>query len=86
MPELYRVLRPGGTLLLTTPAPASKPVLEFLAYRLHFIDEGEIRDHKHYFNEDELRALLAKAGFAPGQIRYKPFLFGLNQLVIATKS
>lgn len=84
--ELYRTLRSEGTLLLTTPAPAAKPILEFIAYRLHIIDEGEIRDHKHYFNQQELRSLLIQAGFSPSRIVYHPFLFGLNQLIIATKA
>jgi ubiquinone/menaquinone biosynthesis C-methylase UbiE len=83
--ELYRVLKSGGSLLLTTPTPAAKPVLELISYRLHLIDAAEIRDHKHYFNEVELRALFEKVGFQPEQIRYKPFLVGLNQLIIATK-
>ena len=36
--EMYRLLRPGGTLLLTTPSRRARPVLEFMAYRLHLID------------------------------------------------
>ena len=84
--EIHRILRAGGKLLLTTPSPRSKPVLEFLAFRLGVIDAGEIRDHKHYFDEKELRAILARAGFAPREIRYRPFLFGLNQFIVATKT
>ncbi len=84
--ELHRILRVGGKLLLTTPSPASKPILEFLAFRLGVVDAGEIRDHKHYFDERELREMFSRAGFAPEEIRYRPFLFGLNQFVVATKT
>jgi SAM-dependent methyltransferase len=83
--ELFRVLRPGGVLLLTTPPPRAKPVLELLAYRLHAIDEAEIRDHKRYFSASDLRSAFAAAGFDPGRVRHHPFLLGLNQLVAAHK-
>lgn len=83
--EAYRILRPGGTLLLTSPAPRSKPLLEFLAYRLHLIDENEIRDHRHYYNEGEIHDLLASAGFPRSRIEYEGFLLGLNQLARAIR-
>jgi len=44
--EIHRTLKPEGTLLLTTPSPRGKPVLEFLAYRLKIIDRREIEDHR----------------------------------------
>src|SRR3989338_2879769 len=39
--EAYRVLKPGGMLLLTTPTPISKPVLEYMAFKLKLIDGVE---------------------------------------------
>jgi SAM-dependent methyltransferase len=83
--EACRILRPGGVLLLTSPSRRSQPLLEFMAYRLHVIDEHEIRDHRHYYNEAELRELLIGAGFAPGSITYRTFLLGLNQFVVARR-
>lgn len=83
--EAYRVLRTPGLLLLTSPAPASRRLLEFLAYRLHVIDEAEIRDHKHYFDEGGIKSLLERAEFAASNIEYRRFLFGLNQFVSAAK-
>lgn len=84
--EAHRTLKPGGRLIMTTPSPRSKGILEFLAYRLHVIDEHEIRDHKHYFDERELRQTMAAAGFRPEDVTYHGFLFGLNQLLVVTRS
>lgn len=59
MHEVERVLRPGGRLVLTVPAPAAKPVLEFLAFRLGLVSEEEIRDHKRYYGQAELACFLS---------------------------
>lgn len=83
--EAHRILRSPGLLLLTSPSRASRPLLEFLAYRLHLIDAEEIRDHRHYFDAREIRELLVDAGFAGDDVRYRPFLLGLNQFVVARK-
>ena len=83
--EMFRILRPGGTAVMTTPSVRSKRVLELLAFRLHVIDAAEIRDHKHYYTERELRTLLVGAGFAEESISYRSFSLGMNQLVVAKK-
>ena len=84
--EAHRVLRPLGRLLLTSPSPRSQPLLEFLAFRLHIIDEHEIRDHRRYYGEADIRRLLADAGFDSTSIRYRRFLFGLNQFCSVMKA
>lgn len=81
--EMHRVLKKGGYLFLTTPAPAAKPVLEFLAYTLKLIDEKEIRDHKKYFSRKELKKLFSDLGY--NQIRVMPFQFGLNTIAVCKK-
>ncbi|MCK5026105.1 MAG: methyltransferase domain-containing protein, partial [Nanoarchaeota archaeon] len=81
--ELYRVLKEGGRIIITTPSPASKPILEFLAFNLKIISVEEIRDHKHYFNQKELRNIFKRAGFR--DIKIKSFQFGLNNWLIARK-
>jgi len=83
--EVFRILRPGGLLIMTTPTPRSKPVLELLAFRLHLIDAAEIRDHKHYYSEGELKTLLVRAGFAGDSIRHEYLSLRMNQLVVARK-
>jgi ubiquinone/menaquinone biosynthesis C-methylase UbiE len=69
--EIYRVLKPGGQLLLTVPSVWAQPVLEFLSYKLKIVDESEIRDHKRYYDRRKLhRSLVAGAGFGAFQHNY----------------
>lgn len=81
--EINRVLRKGGRVILTTPSNQAKPILEFLAFKLHLVSEEEIKDHKQYFKIDTLPALLKDCGFR--NIKTKSFQFGLNLLAVATK-
>lgn len=83
--EMHRILRSGGVAIITTPSTRSKRLLELLAFRLHVIDAAEIRDHKHYYTEPQLRTLLVRAGFAENAIAYRSFELGMNQLVVAVK-
>lgn len=76
------LLKPGGKLVLTTPTPSSKPILEFLAFKLHMISEDEIRDHKVYYNKMKITSTLQRSGLSI--IKYKTFQFGLNSLVVAS--
>jgi len=62
--EIHRVLNPGGILLLTTPSIWSKPVLEFLSFKLHLISKQEIMDHKNYFNKKILEEYCEKSNFS----------------------
>lgn len=81
--EAYRVSKPGGLVIITTPSVYAKPLLEFLAYRLHVVSEPEIRDHKMYFNRGILRDYLQQAGFS--NIHHRYFQFYMNNFVLATK-
>ena len=79
--EARRVVRPGGRLVLTTPTPRAKPVLELLAYRLRIISRAEVADHKAYYGRDDLVGLVRGAGFE--DIAYRTFQFGLNSMAVA---
>jgi 2-polyprenyl-3-methyl-5-hydroxy-6-metoxy-1,4-benzoquinol methylase len=82
--ESFRILKPGGRLILTTPSPLAKPILEFLAL-LQLIDRKEIRDHKNYFWPDEVKEMLIRAGFKKEGIKNYYFAGYLNSLIIAQK-
>ncbi len=81
--EFTRILQPGGRVLITTPTPAAKPVLEFLAFKLHVISEPEIADHRHYYNRPDLQALADRHGLE--FTAYQKFLFGFNCFAAFTK-
>ncbi len=68
-----------GRFLLTTPTPASKPVLETLAF-LRIVNRDHIRDHKHYWTRAELEAAGRAAGL---QLEHwHSFELGMNQLAL----
>ena len=81
--DVYKSLKPGGVLLLTTPSPYSKPVLEFLSRQLKLIDRKEIDDHKHYFSLSELETLAKEVGFKEFKASY--FELGMNDFLLAKK-
>ncbi len=80
--EMHRMLKPGGVLLLTTPSPYAKPVLEFLAYRLKLIDRREIDDHKQYFSKKKLEHSIKEAGFSSVKVNYFQGPFNLQAIAV----
>lgn len=81
--EICRILKPEGYLLLTTPSPIAKPILEILSFKLKLLDEDEIRDHKNYFSKQKLKFILKNIGFR--DIAIKSFQFGLNNFAVCKK-
>lgn len=81
--EGIRVLKPGGKIVVTTPTPLAKPVLEFLSYKLHIISEDSIREHRHYYNKQELLEMLDKYGCEIE--KYGKFQLGFNQIVVGRR-
>jgi 2-polyprenyl-3-methyl-5-hydroxy-6-metoxy-1,4-benzoquinol methylase len=80
--ECFRGLKIGGKLILTTPSPRSKPILEFLA-NLGIVSYIGIYDHKKYFKEFEIFTLLQKYHFT--DIRVWSVACGLNTVALATR-
>ena len=81
--EGIRILKPGGRIVITTPTPAAKPVLEFLSYKCHLISEASIREHKHYYTEAELREILENNNCVCE--RYSKFQMGFNEIIVGVK-
>lgn len=83
--ECFRILRKNGELILTTPTPLAKPILEFLSFKLNLINSENIKEHKNYFHPDAIKQMLIQAGFKNTNIKSKYFEFGFNNLIIAKK-
>lgn len=82
--ELKRVLKNDGKIVLTTPTPKSKKILEFLAYKIKLISSQEVGDHKKYYNKREILRLIKMSALKLTD--YRLFQFGLNSLVVFKKS
>lgn len=82
---VYDIMEPGGYFLFTAPSNASKPVLEFLSYKLGLISRQEIEDHKQYFNRASCVALLEHPNSRFQEIRHQYFQLGLNNRVVARR-
>jgi cyclopropane fatty-acyl-phospholipid synthase-like methyltransferase len=73
------ILNKNGRIVLTTPAKAAKPVLEWLA-RFRVIDRNSIMEHRHYWSKKEIYDLATQTGFKVE--KYQKFEFGFNQLAV----
>ncbi|MBO4438886.1 MAG: methyltransferase domain-containing protein [Spirochaetaceae bacterium] len=89
--ESVRILKSDGRIIMTTPTRIAKPVLEFLSFRLHLINEDEIREHKHYFNKADIKNLIEAVNKhlqGNEQLileKYSIFEFGFNSLIVLRK-
>ncbi len=81
--ECHRVLKTGGYLLITVPAPITDLVLNFLAYKLRIIDREELEDHKRYFPMPKIKEIIKNAGFS--LIKAKKFELIFNFFILAKK-
>lgn len=83
--ECYRVLKPGGTMLINVPTWRGRWFLELAAFRFGLCPAEEIDDHKLYYDTAILWPMLVKAGFKPKQIKIKAIKFGLTLFAVASK-
>lgn len=81
--EINRILKKNGRLIITTPSTIAKPLLDFLAFKMHSLSNSEISDHKQYFDQNGIAKLLLVCGFK--NIKVKTFEMGFNLLAITTK-
>jgi len=82
--ELGRVLKPNGKIVVTTPTPFGKIILEFLAFTLGVISKEEVGDHKKYYNKRDLELVARNYGFMIEL--YHTFQFGGNSICVLRKS
>jgi SAM-dependent methyltransferase len=82
--EVRRVLRPGGTYVMTTPTSWAGSPLSLMSL-LRLVSREEIEEHKHAYSQAEIRTLLLDAGFQPGAVRLGYFEAFMNNWAVATK-
>ena len=82
--ELRRVLRPRGTLLLTTPHHGPGTLLRLALSRRRFAEHFEPRsDHVRFYAPHTLRALLDDLGFDVAELRCAGGIPGLRTTILA---
>jgi SAM-dependent methyltransferase len=82
--EVYRVLKPGGMVILTTPAAWSDGLLKFMA-RVNLVSAEEIHEHAYAYTLPLLGWYFGQAGFEMTKVRFGYFEFMLNMWATAQK-
>jgi len=81
--EAFRILVPGGSLIMTWPATMVDPILNVLHSLRLVSDEMESDEHQKRIPVSEVQRLLERAGFR--KCRHEKFELGLNNLMVATR-
>jgi SAM-dependent methyltransferase len=82
--EIYRVLKTGGLVVLTTPAAWSDGLLKFMA-RVRLVSSEEINEHAYAYTLPLLGWYFGQAGFEMSKIRFGYFEIMLNMWATAQK-
>jgi ubiquinone/menaquinone biosynthesis C-methylase UbiE len=82
--ELFRILAPGGSLIMTWPQPIVDPILNLLHRAGAVSGEMESDKHQPRIPVDSLTAMLREIGFR--DFKHKKFELGMNNLLVAWKS
>src|SRR5215475_15073643 len=80
--EAFRILAPGGTLIMTWPSSAVDPILAVLRNIGLVSSEMESERHQKRIPVEVLQAMLQRIGFRT--FIHRRFEFGLNNLMIAS--
>ena len=75
--EVYRLLHPGGVLVVTTPAAWSDSLLQWMA-KIKLVSKEEIDEHVYVYTLPLLGWYFGKAGFEMHKVKFGYFEFHLN--------
>lgn len=82
--EAYRVLRPGGMIIITTPSSWSDGLLRLMA-RFNLVSAEEINEHVFAYTLPLLGWYYGRAGFEMRRVRFGYFEMGLNMWATAQR-
>ena len=82
--EIYRVIKPSGQVILTTPAAWSDGLLKFMA-RINLVSAEEIHEHAYAYTLPLLGWYFGQAGFEMTKTQFGYFEFMLNMWATAQK-
>lgn len=82
--ECRRVLKPGGMVILTTPAAWSDGLLHFMAH-INLVSAEEIHEHAFAYTLPLLGWHFGQAGFEMTKVKFGYFEFMLNMWATAEK-
>jgi len=82
--EVYRALKPGGVVILTTPAAWSDGLLKFMA-QINLVSAEEIHEHAYAYTLPLLGWYFGQAGFEMTKVKFGYFEFMLNMWATAQK-
>ena len=82
--EIYRVLKPGGQVVLTTPAAWSDGLLKFMS-RVGLVSKEEIEEHTFAYTLPIIGWYYGQAGFEMTKIHFGYFESILNMWATAEK-
>jgi ubiquinone/menaquinone biosynthesis C-methylase UbiE len=82
--EIYRVLKPGGIHVATTPRAGTAGLLGFMA-KMRLVSATEIHEHKEAYTRPDITSMLVHAGFPEGNVASGYFEGFMNLWVRARK-
>ncbi|MBI5694215.1 MAG: class I SAM-dependent methyltransferase [Nitrospirae bacterium] len=81
--RLGESLRPGGRIVLTTPAPAGGGIIEFCS-GIGLLSREAAEEHQDLYSRADIERLAREAGLRVAL--FERFLFGLNQLAVMARA
>lgn len=82
--EAYRVLQPGGVVIMTTPAAWSDGILKTMA-QLNLVSKEEIHEHVFAYTLPLIGWYFGRGGFEMTKVKFGYFEFMLNLWGVAKK-